>query len=196
MARDFSGESSLNYVFRLLRFLKTRTRGRIYYLLRLFTKGTSSKICFGSGAEFINSKRMFFSENVSFGRMAKLECHRDNITGKVGSISFGSRTSFGDYFHASSCNEIIVGDDVLGSVGIMLVDHNHGSAKDDVKSELPIPPRDRPLVSKGQIKIGNGVWIGKGVMILSGVEIGDYSIIAANTIVRRDIPAHTVYWGQ
>ncbi len=38
------------------------------------------------------------------------------------------------------------------------------------------------------IKIGNHVWIGSNVTVLKGVEIGDGSIIAAGSLVNKNIP--------
>ena len=49
-------------------------------------------------------------------------------------------------------------------------------------------------VSKGDIIIGNDVWIGEECIIMSGVEIGDGSIIGARSIVSKSVPDyHTVY---
>jgi acetyltransferase-like isoleucine patch superfamily enzyme len=45
------------------------------------------------------------------------------------------------------------------------------------------------------IHIGKQVWIGRGVSILAGVNIGDYAVIGANAVVTRDVPAHTVVAG-
>jgi len=54
----------------------------------------------------------------------------------------------------------------------------------------------RPLKSYfGDINIGNGVWIGANTVILPGVTIGDNSVIGANSVVTKDIPANSVYGG-
>lgn len=45
------------------------------------------------------------------------------------------------------------------------------------------------------IHIGKQVWIGRGVTILAGVNIGDYAVIGANAVVTHDIPAHSVAVG-
>ena len=42
--------------------------------------------------------------------------------------------------------------------------------------------------TKGDIIIGNDVWLSHGVTIMSGVKIGDGAIIAANSHVVKDIP--------
>lgn len=45
------------------------------------------------------------------------------------------------------------------------------------------------------IKIGNHVWIGMRSIILKGVTIGDNSIIAAGSVVTRDVPANSLVAG-
>src|SRR5687768_14018519 len=42
--------------------------------------------------------------------------------------------------------------------------------------------------SKGDVIIGNDVWIGQNATILSGVQIGDGAVIGANTLVSKNIP--------
>jgi acetyltransferase-like isoleucine patch superfamily enzyme len=43
------------------------------------------------------------------------------------------------------------------------------------------------------VLIGKNVWLGDGVRVLSGVCIGDNAVIAANTVVRDDVPENCVY---
>lgn len=45
------------------------------------------------------------------------------------------------------------------------------------------------------ITIGNDVWIGINVTILDGVKIGDGAIIAAGSVVNRDVPDYAIYGG-
>ena len=45
------------------------------------------------------------------------------------------------------------------------------------------------------IKIGNHVWIGVNCTILKGVTIGDGAIIAAGSVVTKDVPAHSLVGG-
>lgn len=44
--------------------------------------------------------------------------------------------------------------------------------------------------------VGNDVWIGRESVILSGVHIGDGAIIAARSVVAKDVPAYTVAGGN
>jgi len=49
--------------------------------------------------------------------------------------------------------------------------------------------------NKGDIVIGNDVWIGYDAVILSGVHIGDGAIIGTRAVVTKDIPPYTVVGG-
>lgn len=49
--------------------------------------------------------------------------------------------------------------------------------------------------NKREIVIGNDVWIGANVIIFEGVKIGDGAVIAAGSIVRKDVPPYAVIGG-
>lgn len=58
------------------------------------------------------------------------------------------------------------------------------------------PPHMEQLPRKGDTIVGNDVWIGRESVIMPGVNIGDGAIIAAYSVVARDVPAYTVYGGN
>lgn len=45
------------------------------------------------------------------------------------------------------------------------------------------------------VKIGDNVWIGAGAIILPGVTIGDYSVVAAGAVVNRNVPSGVLVAG-
>ena len=49
--------------------------------------------------------------------------------------------------------------------------------------------------NKGDIVIGNDVWIGYEAVILSGVTIGDGAIVGARAVVTKDVPPYTIVGG-
>lgn len=49
--------------------------------------------------------------------------------------------------------------------------------------------------NKGDIVIGNDVWIGYEAVILSGVQIGDGAVIGARAVVTKDVPPYTIVGG-
>jgi acetyltransferase-like isoleucine patch superfamily enzyme len=52
------------------------------------------------------------------------------------------------------------------------------------------------MLSKGNITIGNDVWLGSGARIMSGVTVHDGAVIAADAVVTRDVAAYTIVGGN
>jgi acetyltransferase-like isoleucine patch superfamily enzyme len=50
--------------------------------------------------------------------------------------------------------------------------------------------------SKGDVVIGNDVWVGYGAIILSGVHIGDGAVVGAGAIVTSDVPPYAIVVGN
>lgn len=65
----------------------------------------------------------------------------------------------------------------------------------DHGTKYGIPIMEQPLTSKGNIDVGDGAWIGYGVVVLQGVNIGAGAVIAAGSVVARDIPANAIAAG-
>lgn len=84
---------------------------------------------------------------------------------------------------ASSCSFILGGGHSLNSLTTYPVK--------DIICKVPYS-----AISKGPIIVSDEVWIGFGVTILSGVHIGKGSIIAAKSVVIKDIPPYTIYGGN
>lgn len=61
--------------------------------------------------------------------------------------------------------------------------------------EMFTPTLDE-LPLKGDTVVGNDVWIGQNVTVMPGVHIGDGAIIAANSVVAKDVPAYCVAGGN
>ncbi|WP_152394211.1 sugar O-acetyltransferase [Paenibacillus guangzhouensis] len=82
--------------------------------------------------------------------------------------------------------EVRIGDDcmIAPNVGIYTAGHS-------------VEPKDRNKSGYGiPITIGNNVWIGGSCVILPGVNIGDNSIVAAGSVVTKDVPANTIVAGN
>jgi maltose O-acetyltransferase len=85
------------------------------------------------------------------------------------------------------CAQIDIGDDLQMGPAVQLYAATH--------------PLERRLRSSGlelarSIRIGDGVWIGGGAIILPGVTIGDGSVVGAGSIVPRDLPPGSVAAGN
>jgi acetyltransferase-like isoleucine patch superfamily enzyme len=125
---------------------------------------------------------------------AQIIFERDNA-----SIEIGNST----YIGASkliSASSICIGNDVLVSWGVTVVDHDSHSIQWserslDVKNWY-VGIKDWTHVKSAAVKIGDRAWIGFGATILKGVSIGEGSVVGAGSVVREDVPANTVVIGN
>lgn len=103
-------------------------------------------------------------------------------------IKIGRRTFVGESVIIRGQGGVTIGDSVLIApmAKIMAVNHNF--------TDLTRPILDQGITCEG-ITIEDGAWIGAGATVLDGVSIGRGSVIGANAVVTRDIPAHTVAVG-
>lgn len=149
--------------------------------------GEHSRICRPCSLEGGGQK------NVSIGNHTIIQAH--SILGcwvKYGeqefpnaSITIGNECSIGEYNHITACNKITIGDGLLTGRYVIISDNSHGGLSEE---EAQIAPANRELKSKGEVVIGNNVWIGEKVTVLAGVHIGNNVIVAANSVVTKDIP--------
>ncbi|MBH1940893.1 sugar O-acetyltransferase [Mobilitalea sibirica] len=105
---------------------------------------------------------------------------------------YGYNISVGDNFYANSncnildCAKVKIGDNVLFGPNVNLYTPEHAFDKEE---------RARGYEQSLPITIGNDVWICGSVSILSGVTIGDNTIIGAGSVVTKDIPANVIAAG-
>lgn len=107
-------------------------------------------------------------------------------------IQIGNNSVIGDGSHLTCINRIIVGNNVLTGRNILITDNSHGRFEAE---ELTFPPLKRPLFSSGEVVICDNVWIGEKASIMPNVTIGEGSIIAANSVVTKDVPPYSLVAG-
>lgn len=108
------------------------------------------------------------------------------------SISIGNDCNIGQYTQITACNRITIGNGLLTGKFVLISDNSHGGLS---LEEALIPPNKRLLKSKGEVIIGNSVWIGDKATVLSGVSIGDNVIVAANSVVTKSVPSNCIIAG-
>jgi acetyltransferase-like isoleucine patch superfamily enzyme len=112
----------------------------------------------------------------------------------VGSRTFVGRGSM------SIAESVHIGDDVLLSWGVTIVDHHSHSLRASERT------RDVQEWLKGRkgwtgikiapVRIGNRAWLGFDVAVLAGVRIGEGAVVGACSLVTRDVPAWTIVGGN
>lgn len=139
-------------------------------------------------------KKIKIGSYTSFGHHSVLGCWNNYLDETFNpEIIIGSHCCFGEYCHISSFYRVTIGDGLLTGRFVYIGDNAHGGLSWE---ESAIPPIKRKMSSKGEIRIGNNVWIGDKVTILGGVTIGNNVIIGANTVVTNDIPSNTIVAGS
>ena len=97
-----------------------------------------------------------------------------------GTLKIGNNVFINNNCDITAMKKIEIGNNVLIGHNLLVIDHDH-NYKENIKNYV-----------SNEIKIGNNVWIGANVTILKGVHIGDNCVIAANTLVLKDIPDNSL----
>lgn len=119
-------------------------------------------------------------EAAYFAKFTVVKCARN--------ISIGKNFSMHEFCYLDGAGEIVIGDNVSISHNCSLISFDHTW----VDCELPI--KYGPTIYK-KITVGSDVWIGCGVRILGGCEIGDRVVIAAGAVVKGKLESNSVYAG-
>ena len=103
------------------------------------------------------------------------------------SIKIGNHVFIGSYVEFNIQEFIEVGDYCLIASGSKFIDHDHGTAKNQLMVTQDCPRK--------AIGIDSDVWIGANAVILKGVHIGKGAIIAAGAIVNQSVPSYEIWGG-
>lgn len=85
--------------------------------------------------------------------------------------------------------KVIIGKDVMMAPEVIILTRNHKFSRTDV------PMRLQGMNKEKKVIIGDDVWIGTRVIIMPGVRIGKGSIIAAGSIVTKNVLPYSIVGG-
>lgn len=141
----------------------------------------------------LGAKYISIGNNSQIGRSVQLTAW-DNFKGQkfTPEIIIGNNCSIGEDSHITAINSIRLGNNVRLGKKILITDNAHGASSAEL---LDIAPNYRPLISKGPVVIDDNVWIGEKSSIMPGVHIGKGVIVAANSVVTKDVPSYCVVAG-
>ena len=151
----------------------------------------------GKGSVMVWGVRIIHPEDIAVGEdtelLREVSLTANNISHSDRPvIQIGNHCSIGAKSHITAINGIEIGHHLLTGDNVLITDNAHGSSSREM---LNIPPTDRPLVSKGRVKIGDYVWLCDKVAVLPGVTIGNNVIVGVNSVVTADIPDNCVAAG-
>ena len=159
----------------------------------LFTKSRIIRFPF----DIRGKKYIDLGERLTLGKYCRFEVFPHLMVGGEGyKIVIGKNVQINDNVHICAMQSIKIGDNVLMASNIYISDNSHGSYKGDEQDSSPdTPPTDRQYRT-APVVIGKNCWIGEGVIIMPGVEIGDGCVIGAHSIVNKNIPRNTIAIGS
>lgn len=175
--------------------ISSRVAGRI----RSFLIGSSLSapgLQIGPCCRIIGARCIIFGKGIYAGRELWLEAvttyEAQSFEPK---ILIGDYVRFSDNVHISAIENITIGSHTLFGSKIYVSDHNHGVYAGEGQSSPNEPPAERKLGGGGPVIMGENVWVGDNSVIVGPAAVGRGAIIAANSVVRGEVPPNTMVAG-
>jgi acetyltransferase-like isoleucine patch superfamily enzyme len=107
---------------------------------------------------------------------------------RAGRMDIGDNVSIHPMCYIDATGGLKIGNDVsiAHATTIMTTEHYYSNINTTIRDAEAI---------YAPVEIGNNVWIGAGVRVLSGVRIGSESVVGAGAVVTSDVPPHSLVAG-
>ena len=109
--------------------------------------------------------------------------------GREARLYLGDGTTLGDHYFIICTKSVEFGKHVMTASNLYVSDCHHTYENTD------IPPALLPVTPGRPVRIEDHVWIGINCCILEGVTIGKHAVVAANSVVKEDVPPYTLVAG-
>lgn len=111
----------------------------------------------------------------------------ENSRGDMGYLKIGQNCYIGDGVYIDLANNVSLENNSILSGKVSIVTHADCNRSKILNKKFP--RRCEP------VNIGEGAWIGFGVTILTGVSVGENSVVAAHSVVNADVEPNSLYGG-
>lgn len=152
---------------------------------RMYRFYIADKQVFSNMGVNLRGKIHLYSKNISVGESVSLwpdvYFSGENIT-----IGNNVQIGYGTIIHSSK--GVIIGSNTQIAAQCYIIDTNHGTAYGELMQKQPLQSES--------IEIGEDVWIGAQCTVLKGVKIGSHAVIAANSVVNKDVPPYAIVAGS
>ncbi len=163
---------------------KNQARPRLWVKLLLNSvmhhKGKGAHICRRTRIDVMPFNNFYLGNNSTIEDFV-------TVNNGVGDVVIGDRTRIG--IGSTLIGPVKIGNDVRLAQNVVLSGLNHNY--ENVKKPIHLQG-----VSTAPIVVKNEVWIGANAVILPGVTIGKHSIVAAGSVVTKNVPAYSVVAGN
>ncbi len=203
--KDWDSISTLGFIFRMMSWLVRgfAVRWRMGSTKGLFLIGKRVTIRQASyirvGRNFIaqdnceinglSQQGLVFGDKVTIGSYAIIR-PTNLYGGEAGvGLKMGNNSSIGPYSYIGCSGYIEIGDNVMISPRVSIYSENHN-----------FEDTERPMIEQGVtrsfVKIEDDCWIAANSVILAGVTIGRGSIVAAGSVVTKDVEPFSIVAGN
>lgn len=198
--------SNLDIIRIILFRIITLIRGNLF----LFFRFKKPKYFFlGTKSNIVGIEKIKFCKSITIGNSVKISSIgsygfefgknftiRDysiidsfgSIRRESGKLLVGDNVGISEFCYFAIRGNISIGDNVIFGPGVKIFTENHSFKLSDKLFRLQSEIRN-------DIKIGNNVWIGSNSIILPGVTIEDNVVIAAGSVVNKNIKRDSLYGG-
>lgn len=161
----------------------------IFYRIKLID--SNSKISLKASFDIEDYNKFCIGQLSYIGDYTKIIVRSYSKICKNSSLKIGNNTYIGEFNNIRAAGgNILIGDDCLISQHITIVASNHMIHRGKL---LRFQEWD---TKKRGVSIGNDVWIGSHSVILPGITIKDGAVIAAGSIVTKDVPSNAIVAGN
>jgi acetyltransferase-like isoleucine patch superfamily enzyme len=165
------------YLVRYCRFFMFKLRNP-----HIITEGF---VFLGKGVELYARRgygRLILGRWVHIGKGNAIRAHE-------GTLRIGDKCVFGKDNTVNCFLDVEFGAATIVADWVYVCDFDH------VFRDITVPIKDQGIV-KSPVRIGPDVWIGAKATILRGVTVGQGCVLAAHTVVNRDLPPYSVAVGM
>jgi acetyltransferase-like isoleucine patch superfamily enzyme len=205
--KRFTGWSATDIFSTLLSLIIYTARG---CWVRIFMGSAKGLVMIGKGTTIRYAKHLYAGRDLIIEDYAEINCMAlkniiigDRVTigrfaivrpsnaygGEVGDgLKIGNNSSIGTYSYIGCSGYIEIGNNVMMGPRVGLFAENHNFDRTDI-------PMHQQGVKRKFIIIEDDCWIGTNSVILAGVTIGKGSVVAAGSVVTRDVKPYSVVGG-
>lgn len=154
------------------------------FFARAKTDKCGSLLRVEKGVRFLRKNcNITFGDKVNLHRYAKISAYGNAGEGKKANVTLGNGVAIGDRTEIHAAESVNIGDNTIIAWDCTIMDRDYHKLMTDTEIAKPV-------------NIGENVWIGCNVTILKGVTVGDGAVIAAGSVVTKDVPEKTLVAGN
>ena len=153
----------------------------------LIKAGINLTIKDGAMIDAMSKDGIVLGDNVAIGKNSIIEC--TGVVRNLGAgLKMGDNSNIGDFCILAIRGPVVIGNNVLMGPRVNIHSENHRFSEPKI-----------PIKEQGESRIGvvieDDCWIGAGAIILDGVRVKSGSVIAAGSVVTKDVPRYSVVGG-